>query len=229
MNGEEMFSFDKLFPPINVSECHWDLVLVLMKNKQIKYYDSKKYCGKNNVNKVFKYMQDKHVNMKGSALTNINNWTLTKEKNIPQQGDNGTEFSVHLCINLDLLAQDLHLDYDPSITIKYRERITWLILEEEHSITSIQLLPNIPDSPSRSIPTENNTSDHNQNDPIPITTDNEIKPDPKYSNIATALLAISKYILDQKLPGMKLLKMCSDKDLKEYSKKKLIHGLENKN
>ena len=98
----DIFDYDKLFFPVNVRKCHWLLVVIWLKEKEIRYYDS---MGDSyfefTTSKFLEYMQIVHK-IDSTKWRCVN---VRKEYDLAQQ-QNGNDCGVYMLMFCDCLAVD---------------------------------------------------------------------------------------------------------------------------
>ena len=65
----DVFTFDKLYFPVNLSNTHWTLLVVYMQRKEIHYYDSMSGSGKKYLEGLLRWLVDEAQNKKKVSYT----------------------------------------------------------------------------------------------------------------------------------------------------------------
>ena len=97
-NNVDIFSFSKIFIPVNVTGTHWFCMVVFMEEQRIEVFDSLQGTYLDHLVVVFRYLSDEHQRRKGKALEG--KWKLFtfSERNIFMQF-NGHDCGVYTCMN----------------------------------------------------------------------------------------------------------------------------------
>ena len=119
--GDNILSSDRIFVPINVGKTHWTLLLVLMKLKTIRYYDSlctNTKAGDNYSIAMLRFLNDmcKEHDRPEFDLTE---WKFVRctTDNTPQQS-NGLDCGVFTALFAYCLTNDLDLkSYSENVNI----------------------------------------------------------------------------------------------------------------
>ena len=72
----DVFVFEKLYFPINISNSHWTLAVVYMQTRRIQYYDSLHSTTTTYLTALKRWIQDEHADKKGSPLPRNEDWEL---------------------------------------------------------------------------------------------------------------------------------------------------------
>jgi sentrin-specific protease 1 len=124
----DVFTLDKIFFPVHVSNTHWALVVAHMNKKEIHYYCSLGNSGKKWVNGVFKYLQDEHMNKTGKKMPNLDEWKLIYFMKCPKQ-KNGFDCGVYACIMAYKIFVGMPLTFDQRHVDWVREQIALSIIQ----------------------------------------------------------------------------------------------------
>lgn len=128
----DVFSKDKVFIPINISNTHWTLAVVFMRKKEIHYYDSMSGSGKYYLRNILKWVKDEAKDKKGLDL-DVSDWKLIdREDDVPQQ-KNGFDCGLFVIVCSDHLSDDLPLldAYSQDDMLDYRVKVGAAILRGE--------------------------------------------------------------------------------------------------
>jgi sentrin-specific protease 1 len=128
--GEDIFKLGKFICPINEGNHHWTMAVVFLGGKSIQFYDSCGGSGDHYVRDLFQYLQDEHLDKKGTPLPDIDKWTIVgaTPQYTPRQR-NGEDCGVFVCMLADFLAQDFPLCFGQGDMPRCRERIAMAILQ----------------------------------------------------------------------------------------------------
>ena len=126
---QDIFSLDKVFVPINLSNTHWTLAVVYMRLKEIHYYDSMSgsfndclFCDKNNIafvsvesgrpylDALMRWLKDESRYKKKVALDSGSWKLIDRESHVPLQ-ENGYDCGVYTITCADFISDDLPLVY----------------------------------------------------------------------------------------------------------------------
>lgn len=124
----DIFALDHVVFPMNISDTHWALGVIDLKEKGFRYFDSM-FCKphKNFVPFLRRYVEDEHKAKKGGALEGVGDWPLIKYKlSVPQQR-NGYDCGVFTCFFADYFAagQDMVFTQDdmPMLRLRLASRV----------------------------------------------------------------------------------------------------------
>ena len=126
VHKKDIFSFSKIFFPVNQGNKHWTLLVAFMKEKRIQFYDSMGGSGKEYLNAIYRYLQDEHLDKKKCELPG--DWELrTCDGSTPRQL-NGYDCGVFTCMFADFLSTDSPFVFGQDHVTHCRERIALAIL-----------------------------------------------------------------------------------------------------
>ena len=101
-NGEgDIFAYDHLFFPINITSSHWILGVVFMQESRVEIFNSLRGKHKKHARHLMKYLEDEHLRKKGRPLRRT--FTITNPTGVPQQ-ENGCDCGVFVCLFAYFLA-----------------------------------------------------------------------------------------------------------------------------
>ena len=127
-SGIDIFTFNKVFIPTNVSNCHWLLIVIDIQLKSINVYDSlsmqtKKYT---DVAKNWLVREARKLDKKNF---DEDEWIVNKNQgHVPKQGKNHTECGVFTIMCADFLSDNLPLTYTLQEMPFFRKKIAADIL-----------------------------------------------------------------------------------------------------
>jgi sentrin-specific protease 1 len=102
---------DKIFIPINISQTHWALAVILVQDKEILYFDSMKRKGKGTkYNKALLQWLVDEARTKKNINLNTSEWKL-KDMDCPQQ-HNGYDCGVFLIMAANFISDNLRVVED---------------------------------------------------------------------------------------------------------------------
>jgi sentrin-specific protease 1 len=103
------------------------MAVVFVVEKRIQFYDS---YGGHYVRDLFRYLQDEHLDKKGTPLPDIDSWTIvgTTPRDTPQQR-NVDDCGVFVCTLADFIVQDYPLCFGQDDMPRCRQRIAMAILQ----------------------------------------------------------------------------------------------------
>ena len=128
-----------LYAPVYIDKCHWGMMVVSIRKKYIRCYDSLAYDCKKYIMAMAKYIEQewKHEYKNTINVTEQNGWefqdtpNMLKNKiNIPQQ-DNIYDCGVFGLMYADFLTQDKSLDFSISDIEAMRYRVLYSIVSGE--------------------------------------------------------------------------------------------------
>ena len=118
--GEDIFTLDCIYCPINFTHTHWCLLVIDMTKKEIAYFDSgwekmdpDGALSRQYVDATLRYLQDEWANKMKQGLFNPKEWKLIyRPENYPQQGEeNGWDCGVFTCINAYYMGLNLNVKH----------------------------------------------------------------------------------------------------------------------
>ncbi len=96
----DIFALDMMIIPINQYNLHWFLAVINFKMRRMEIYDSNGSVHLDVIEFLFRYIQDEHLDKKGSVL-DISSWSREPEfvrgQRMPRQ-TNGYDCGVFLCM-----------------------------------------------------------------------------------------------------------------------------------
>ena len=123
-----VFSLDKVFMPVNLSNTHWTLIVIYVQRKEVHYYDSMSGPGKKYIEGVLRWVADEAKDKQGIDNYDTSDWqTFDREAHVPQQ-HNGVDCGVFTSICADFVSDDLDLSYSQTNMLHFREKICMDIL-----------------------------------------------------------------------------------------------------
>jgi sentrin-specific protease 1 len=123
----DVFSYDKIFFPINIRNFHWTLLVVYVQEREIIYYDSMNGAGGIYLKRFMQWVKDEAREKKGMAIDE-NDWTLRSQlRSVPQQ-NNGCDCGVFSIICADFISDDLPLSYSQDDMLAFRIKIAAAII-----------------------------------------------------------------------------------------------------
>jgi len=130
-----VFSKDKIFIPVNISNTHWTIIVVFIKLKEIHYYDS---MGGSGINRYLKHIlhwlkDESKEKYNNEYIINNNEWKLIdQEDDVPQQR-NGFDCGMFTILCADFLSDNIPLNnsYDQNEISSYRKKVCASILRGE--------------------------------------------------------------------------------------------------
>lgn len=126
--GKDIFKLDKIFFPINQGRMHWMCAVIYMKERQIKMYDSMGGSGMHYLKSLFQYLQDEHMDKKGTPLPDKDQWELVGYQPGTPCQKNGFDCGVFTCMFADFLSRDWPLVFSQEHITQCRERIALSIM-----------------------------------------------------------------------------------------------------
>lgn len=125
----DIFSFEKVFFPINISNNHWVLVIVLMQQKRILYRDALRNDGKEYTSVTMMYLVDE-MQDKRNEVINTAEWDVQEisPADSPQQ-KNGFDCGMFVCMYADYMLQDLPEQFSQKDMPMLRKKVCCCVLE----------------------------------------------------------------------------------------------------
>nr|XP_056705505.1 sentrin-specific protease 2 [Euleptes europaea] len=126
----DLFQHDMILVPIHI-KIHWGLVVVDMRRKTIKYFDSMGHNGYRICKRLLQYLQEESK-AKRNLDINVSSWTLysMKPHEIPQQL-NGSDCGIFACKYADFISRDKPITFTQHHMPYFRRRMVWEILHQQ--------------------------------------------------------------------------------------------------
>ncbi|XP_015282319.1 PREDICTED: sentrin-specific protease 2 isoform X2 [Gekko japonicus] len=128
--GVDLFQYDMILVPIHI-QIHWGLLVVDMRRKAIKYFDSMGHNGYRICKRLLQYLQEESK-AKGNLDINASSWTLysMKPHEIPQQL-NSSDCGIFACKYADFISRDKPIMFTQHHMPYFRRRMVWEILHQQ--------------------------------------------------------------------------------------------------
>ncbi|NWI06938.1 SENP2 protease, partial [Tichodroma muraria] len=128
--GVDIFEHDVILVPIHL-RIHWTLLVVDLREKTIKYFDSLGQKGDHICKTVLKYLEEESREKRNIELT-ASEWTLHSmgTEEIPQQ-DNGSDCGVFVCKFADFISRDKPIIFTPEHMPYFRRKMVWEIIHQQ--------------------------------------------------------------------------------------------------
>ena len=125
----DVFSMDKIFIPVNISNNHWTMAVIFVVKKEMHYYDSQSGSGMKYLLALQQWFKDEAKDKKSVEDLDTSDWKLLdREQEVPQQA-NGYDCGVFSIMCADFLSDDLPIDsYSQSEMPAFRVKIGCSIL-----------------------------------------------------------------------------------------------------
>uniref|UniRef100_A0A8C5U7W6 SUMO specific peptidase 2 n=1 Tax=Malurus cyaneus samueli TaxID=2593467 RepID=A0A8C5U7W6_9PASS len=128
--GVDIFEHDVILVPIHL-RVHWTLLVVDLREKTIKYFDSLGQKGDDICKTVLKYLEEESKEKRNIELT-ASEWTLHSmgTEEIPQQS-NGSDCGVFVCKFADFISRDKPIIFTPEHMPYFRRKMVWEIIHQQ--------------------------------------------------------------------------------------------------
>jgi hypothetical protein len=125
--GQDIFSLDKIFFPINEGRMHWNVAVAYMQEHRIEFYDSMSFGGGMlYLQFLMQYIRDEHQQKKGIPLPDEGSWTLIPcQMETPQQ-ENG-KFHRSFVINHLQITGQTHYPFKKAMIVEYLHACVWIL------------------------------------------------------------------------------------------------------
>ncbi|KFV08433.1 Sentrin-specific protease 2, partial [Tauraco erythrolophus] len=126
----DLFKQDLIFVPVHM-RLHWTLVVIDIRKKTIKYFDSMGQKGGKTCETVFQYNLNESRERRNLELT-FSEWTLRSMESyeIPQQS-NGSDCGVFMCKFADYISRDKPITFTQSHMPYFRKKMVWEIIHQQ--------------------------------------------------------------------------------------------------
>ncbi|NXU10100.1 SENP2 protease, partial [Pardalotus punctatus] len=128
--GVDIFEHDVILVPIHLS-IHWTLLVVDLREKTIKYFDSLGQKGDDICKTVLKYLEEESKEKRNIELS-ASEWTLRSmgTEEIPQQS-NGSDCGVFVCKFADFISRDKPIIFTTEHMPYFRRKMVWEIIHQQ--------------------------------------------------------------------------------------------------
>nr|XP_009487915.1 PREDICTED: sentrin-specific protease 2 [Pelecanus crispus] len=128
--GVDLFKQDLILVPIHL-RVHWALVVIDVRKKTVKYFDSMGQKGDKICETLFQYLQEESRDKRNVELT-FSEWTLhsMESHEIPQQL-NGSDCGVFMCKYADYISRDKPITFTQNHMPYFRKRMVWEIIHQQ--------------------------------------------------------------------------------------------------
>ncbi|KFV66571.1 Sentrin-specific protease 2, partial [Dryobates pubescens] len=128
--GVDLFQQDLIFVPIHL-RVHWALVVIDVRRKTIKYYDSMGQKGDKICQTLFQYLREESHEKRNLELAS-SEWTLRSMESheIPQQS-NGSDCGVFMCKYAEYISRDRATTFTQKHMPYFRKRMVWEIIHQQ--------------------------------------------------------------------------------------------------
>ncbi|XP_068001300.1 sentrin-specific protease 2-like isoform X1 [Melanerpes formicivorus] len=128
--GVDLFQQDLIFVPIHL-RVHWALVVIDVRRKTIKYYDSMGQKGDKICQTLFQYLREESHEKRNLELAS-SEWTLRSMESheIPQQS-NGSDCGVFVCKYAEYISRDRATTFTQKHMPYFRKRMVWEIIHQQ--------------------------------------------------------------------------------------------------
>ncbi|XP_069647887.1 sentrin-specific protease 2 isoform X2 [Haliaeetus albicilla] len=126
----DLFKLDLILVPIHL-RVHWALVVIDIRKKTIKYFDSMGQKGNKICETLFQYLQEESCEKRNLDLT-FSEWTLhsMESHEIPQQL-NGSDCGVFMCKYADYISRDKPITFTQNHMPYFRKKMVWEIIHQQ--------------------------------------------------------------------------------------------------
>ncbi|NXL63838.1 SENP2 protease, partial [Chordeiles acutipennis] len=126
----DLFKKDLILVPIHL-RVHWALVVIDVRKKTIKYFDSMAQKGDKICEALFQYLQEESREKRNVELT-LSEWTLhsMNSNEIPQQR-NGSDCGVFMCKYADYISRDKRINFTQKNMPYFRRKMVWEIIHQQ--------------------------------------------------------------------------------------------------
>ncbi|CAM2119721.1 sentrin-specific protease 2 isoform X2 [Caretta caretta] len=128
--GVDLFKQDLIFVPIHL-RVHWGLVVIDVRRKTIKYFDSMGQRGHSICEILLQYLQEESKTKRNLDI-DPSEWTLysMKSHEIPQQL-NGSDCGMFTCKYADYISRDKPITFTQHHMPHFRKKMVWEILHQQ--------------------------------------------------------------------------------------------------
>ncbi|XP_025892214.1 sentrin-specific protease 2 [Nothoprocta perdicaria] len=128
--GMDLFKQDLILVPIHL-RVHWALVVIDVRRKSIRYFDSMGQKGDKICGTLFQYLQEESKEKRNLELS-FSEWNLRSMESheIPQQL-NGSDCGVFMCKYADYISRDKPITFTQNNMPYFRRKMVWEIIHRQ--------------------------------------------------------------------------------------------------
>lgn len=120
--GIDVFSYESIFIPVNIHNCHWTLIVIKLVKKEIHYYDSMDGNGEKYTAIAMGWLVNE-MKVKRNMDIVISDWDIIIKRDNPKQFNDPNECGMFTIMCADFLSDDLPLTYSLSQMPFFREKV----------------------------------------------------------------------------------------------------------
>ncbi|NXA41338.1 SENP2 protease, partial [Eudromia elegans] len=126
----DLFKQDIIVVPLHL-RVHWALVVIDVRKKSIKYFDSMGKKGDKICETIFQYLQEESKEKRNLELS-FSEWVLRSMEphEIPQQL-NGSDCGVFMCKYVDYISRDKPITFTQNNMPYFRRKMVWEIIHRQ--------------------------------------------------------------------------------------------------
>ncbi|XP_010149139.1 PREDICTED: sentrin-specific protease 2-like, partial [Eurypyga helias] len=128
--GVDLFKMDLILVPVHL-ETHWTLVVIDVKEKTVRYFDSAGQDGDSICQTLLQYLKQESQEKRNLELIS-SEWTIhsMQPHEIPQQM-NGSDCGVFVCKYADFISQEKPMTFTQSHMPYFRKMMVWEIIHQQ--------------------------------------------------------------------------------------------------
>ena len=125
--GVDIFSYESIFIPLNIGNCHWTLIVIKLDLKEIHYYDSMNGKGEKHTAIAMGWLANEMKIKKNMDIV-VSEWNIIVKADNPKQYNDGNECGMFTIMCADFLSDGLPLTYNLSEMPFFRMKVAADIL-----------------------------------------------------------------------------------------------------
>lgn len=117
----DLFAYDIIPVPVHVSNIHWCMAIINMKEKTIKYYDSMGASNNRVLSALEDYLRDESLD-KRKIQFDMSDWSKENVSNSPRQ-ENGSDCGVFSCMTAEFICRNRPIIFDQQHMVYFRQKM----------------------------------------------------------------------------------------------------------
>lgn len=117
----DIFAYDVIPVPVHVSNIHWCMAIIHLRDKTIRYYDSMGQPNKRVLDALEQYLKDESMDKRKSAL-NTTDWIKECVTDCPRQM-NGSDCGVFSCMFAEYVTRDHRINFSQDNMPYFRQKM----------------------------------------------------------------------------------------------------------
>jgi len=125
----DLFSKDIIPVPVHCNGVHWCMAIIHLRNKTIRYYDSKGKPNRPVLDALEKYLREESI-FKPKKQFDTSDFVIESVQNIPRQLD-GSDCGIFSCMFAEYITCDVPITFTQSEMLYFRKKMALEIVDGE--------------------------------------------------------------------------------------------------